>query len=237
MQPQIPCLPDCKICFQGGVNWYGGPETRNQSWPIEKLVFDEYSYVTKEEGNVAIAEPYWLSSTGIFFYVARHVPLFIDQHTFMDNYVCFIADIRSPYSENRTENSLEYYIGAFLDPRKAHEFVVNYFFKKPVGVPDYRMTQHPIWSTWAEYKININESTVMEFAQRILDNNFNNSQLEIDDLWETCYGSFNVDTKRFPDLKKLNDNLKALGFRITVWVHPFINKGCDPWYTEALQKG
>lgn len=154
----------------------------------------------------------------------------------MDNYVCFIADIRLPYSGHRTGNSLEYYVGAFPDARKAHEFVVNNFFKTPVGVPDYRMTQHPIWSTWAEYKININESTVMEFAQKILDNNFNNSQLEIDDLWETCYGSFNVDTNKFPDLKNLIDNLKAFGFRITFWIHPFINKGCDPWYTEALEK-
>lgn len=161
----------------------------------------------------------------------------MDQNNWQDNWVCFISDIKAPYSERRTDNNLDYIIGIFSDPRQSHEFVANNLFKKPEGRPDYRMTQHPIWSTWAEYKKDIDEATVMDFAQKILDNNFNNSQLEIDDLWETCYGSFNVDTNKFPDLKRLTDNLKSMGFRITLWIHPFINQGCEPWYTEALESG
>lgn len=77
----------------------------------------------------------------------------------------------------------------------------------------------------------------MEFAEKIIEYGFNNSQLEIDDLWETCYGSFNVDEEKFPDLRNFNLKLKEMGFRVTFWIHPFINKDCEPWYSEALQKG
>jgi alpha-glucosidase (family GH31 glycosyl hydrolase) len=31
--------------------------------------------------------------------------------------------------------------------------------------------------------------------------------------------------------------LKAKGFRVTLWIHPFINKGCTQWYNEAKSKG
>lgn len=99
------------------------------------------------------------------------------------------------------------------------------------------MITHPIWSTWARYKRDIDHDVVMKFADEILKNNFKNSQFELDDLWEICYGSLTVDTDKFPDMKFTVDSLKKKGFRVTVWAHPFINKGCEPWYSEAKTKG
>ena len=43
------------------------------------------------------------------------------------------------------------------------------------------MVRDPIWSTWARYKAFINESVVLQFAKEIRDNNFKDSQLEIDE--------------------------------------------------------
>ena len=45
------------------------------------------------------------------------------------------------------------------------------------------------------------------FAGNITTNGFNNSQLEIDDKWETCYGDFTFDRVKFPDPKGMNDIL------------------------------
>lgn len=99
------------------------------------------------------------------------------------------------------------------------------------------MITFPIWSTWARYKRDVNHATVLKFADEITHHGFPNSQLEIDDLWETCYGSQIVDERRFPSMKNTVDVLRAKGYRVTMWTHPFINKGCEPWYSEAKAKG
>ncbi len=63
------------------------------------------------------------------------------------------------------------------------------------------MIKHPIWSSWAQYKADINQSTILDFARQIRENGFEASQLEIDDNWEVCYGDAEFDTGsgKFPD--------------------------------------
>ena len=94
---------------------------------------------------------------------------------------------------------LKYKMCAGQDARKMFEYAAGRFWNLPVGVPDERMATHPIWSTWAQYKTHINESVVLQFAQDIIDNGFDNSQLEIDDNWESCYGDAKFDEEKFPD--------------------------------------
>ncbi|XP_004925059.1 myogenesis-regulating glycosidase [Bombyx mori] len=228
-------LEDCANL--GTDSWYGGPQQKRQYWPIERLVLPNYSYVTKEADNSAVAEPYWLNSQGIFYYFDKKVPLFIDQNDLEKNAACFIAQIRPPYSKNRESNELVYALGIFGDVKQAHQFAVEKYLNKPKAIPDERMIKYPIWSTWARYKRDVNHDVVLKFADEINKNGFPNSQMEIDDLWEICYGSQTVDIRRFPDMKDMVGKLKAKGFRVTLWTHPFINKGCEPWYSEAKAKG
>ena len=94
------------------------------------------------------------------------------------------------------------------------------------------MLSFPVWSTWAQYKVNINESVVLRFADDITNNGFNNSHLEIDDNWEVCYGDAKFDTSKFPDPARMVTLLNDKGFRTSLWIHPFINVGCDS-YLEA----
>lgn len=58
---------------------------------------------------------------------------------------------------------------------------MNEYFAIPVDIPDERMFRWPIWSTWANFKANINESVIKKYAIEIKNNNYPNSQLEIDD--------------------------------------------------------
>ena len=46
----------------------------------------------------------------------------------------------------------------------------------------------PIWTTWARFKVNINQTVIIDFAKDILSNNYPISQLEIDDKWTTEHG-------------------------------------------------
>ena len=82
-------------------------------------------------------------------------------------------------------------------------------------------------STWAKYKANINQTTVLDFAKQINKNNFPNSQIEIDDKWEACYGTLKFDNKKFPNATDMVSQLHKMGFRVTLWLHPFINNNCQ----------
>lgn len=225
-------VADCFDLGTGYVNWFGGPQQKKQFWPVEKLRLENYSYLTKELDSVGFAERYWLHSRGAFVYVDDTAPLFIDQNI-KGNTICFKVQNQLPYNTRRDNFEFVYYMGFARDAKKAQHKAIEWFLHKPTALVDRRMVEHPIWSTWARYKRDINESTVNEFADEILKYGFNNSQFEIDDDWEVCYGALTFRESKFPNIKGLTDGLKAKGFRVTLWVHPFINKGCEPWYTEA----
>ncbi|XP_031763119.2 myogenesis-regulating glycosidase-like [Galleria mellonella] len=225
-------------CFNFGKNhWYGGPMQLNQLYPIEKAQQIYSPYVSKSSDNAAIVERYWLNSAGQYIYVHPQVPLFVDYSNILGNHICFGAQIADPYSSKRPHIELSYDIWLLGNVKEAHKHAVANYLGKPSDTPDYRMVQHPIWSTWAQFGVDINETNLLEFAYEIREHGFNDSQFEIDDLWEECYGSLTVDENKFPNFTDFVQELKDLGYRVTVWVHPFINKNCEPWYTEALSKG
>ncbi|XP_072745588.1 myogenesis-regulating glycosidase-like [Anoplolepis gracilipes] len=225
-------LVDC-YQFTEGTQWFGGPEYRYQHWPVQHMYYEEEPYVPTHPENMALAERYWLSGSGVNIYVNETNPLFLDQNNYRDNSICLIAKNKAPY-RHRDTVQLNYELGVFLDPKSAHQHAVKTHLGKPTGHPDERMIQHPIWSTWARYKANITEELVESFADEIIANKFNNSQIEIDDNWETCYGSAVFNPIKFPNIRALLQRLKQKGFRVTLWIHPFINRNCEPAYSTAL---
>lgn len=228
-------LVDC-VSLKEDTQWIGGPEYRYQHWPIQHMYFDEEPYLPTHPTMMAVTERYWLSSRGSFIHASQLSPMFLDQNNYKANYLCLIVQNKAPYATSGAlKNS--YTIGLFEDSKKAHQHAVENYLDKPSGHPDERMIKHPIWSTWARYKANVSEEVVENFANEIIENKFNNSQLEIDDNWETCYGSATFDTNKFPNITKLTDNLKKKGFHVTLWIHPFINEDCEPAYTTALENG
>ncbi|EZA50367.1 hypothetical protein X777_11178 [Ooceraea biroi] len=225
-------LIDC-YQFTEGTQWFGGPQLRYQHWPIQHMYYEEEPYVPTHPANMALSERYWLSGRGVYIYVNETNPLFHDQNNHRDGYLCLVAKNKAPYRQ-RNSIQLNYEVGVFANPRLAHQHMVRTHLGKPNGHPNERMIRHPIWSTWARYKANVTEKVVESYADEIIANKFNNSQIEIDDNWETCYGSAVFDPIKFPNVSALVQRLKRKGFRVTLWIHPFINKGCEPAYSTAL---
>lgn len=221
-----------------GSNWFGGPQQKYQYWPIQKLRFDEYSFLTKEADNCAVADRYWLNSIGSFIYVDEEAPLFIDQNYGEPGYMCLEVKKSLPYDIHDPTYSFIYQIGVASDSKKVHMEAVKNILGKPSGHPAEAMVKYPIWSTWAKYKRDIDENVVLEYADQIIRNGWPNSQYELDDDWEVCYGALTFNKKKFPNIRQTISNIKAKGFpRVTLWIHPFINKVCEPWYSEAKRKG
>ncbi|XP_029674395.1 myogenesis-regulating glycosidase-like isoform X2 [Formica exsecta] len=225
-------LVDC-YQFTEGTQWFGGPEFRYQFWPVQHMYYEEEPYLPTHPQNMALSERYWLSGKGVYIYVNETNPLFLDQNNYRDNYICLIAKNKAPY-RRRDSVQLDYELGVFPNPKAAHQHVVKNHLGKPTGHPNERMIRYPIWSTWARYKANVTEKIVESYADEIIANKFNNSQIEIDDNWETCYGSAVFNPVKFPNVSALVRRLKQKGFHVTLWVHPFINRGCEPAYSTAL---
>nr|AHH86054.1 glycoside hydrolase family 31 [Gastrophysa viridula] len=222
--------------LQEGVHWYGGPQRRVQSWPLEKMnISGSDPYVVKKDDNFAVAERYWLNSKGVVIYLKESVPLFVDQNVANEGRVCFGAKLEGPYI-NRNRNILDYRLVFGDDPKAAHLVAIDKFLGKPSGHPDSKMISEPIWTTWAKFKREISDSVVLGFAQDIKNHGYA-GQLEIDDNWEKCYGAQEFDEEKFSDIVNTVEKLKGMGFRVTLWIHPFVNNDCENNSNEGIAEG
>lgn len=226
-------------CFSlSDFHWFGGPERFQQAWPIEKLNLSNFANVLQEDQWGAVVEPYWLNSAGAYIFVDERVPLFINQNTATtQNKVCFSAKLASPYPSSRRRVILHYTIAVQENARSAHLHAVNNFLGKPTGHPNYRIIERPIWSTWAKFKRDVNDSVVHEFAKEIVDNGYQHGQFELDDDWEDCYGALTFRQSRFSNINETVKYIKSLNFTVSLWVHPFINTDCTKYLNLARKYG
>lgn len=223
-------LEDCYE-LQEGVHWYGGGETHTQFWPIEKLSRKKSAFVPGDflQNNDyyygGVVEKYWLSSNGAAIVIDADAPLFVSVNTTHPNRICFSAKDRDPYVP-REPLTFRYHWCAADDVKVVHQNVMANYFEKPTGIPDEEMLIRPLWSTWAEYKVDVNQSIVLDFARKVVSEGFgNSSHIEIDDNWESCYGQEVFNPDKFPNPRAMVDEIKTMNMRVTAWVHPFVNYG------------
>jgi len=218
-----PAFQEFDDCFSlDDASWYGGNEVSNQQyWPINKQDFGGYNpYLSGIFAkSSAVLERYWFSTNGISIVADYNSPLFVLKNS---TNICLLGSSKQPFNAEKA-SKLNYTVcridtNTFNYMNKLHLFVINNFLSKPTGIPDETMFKRPIWSTWAVYKKFINEQKVEEFAKEINANNYTNSQLEIDDKWQTKYGDFTFDAFKFPSMKDFIQRINTLGFRTTLWV-------------------
>jgi alpha-glucosidase (family GH31 glycosyl hydrolase) len=82
-------------------------------------------------------------------------------------------------------------------------------------------------------KDNVTQTKVLDYAKEINRYGLPNSQIEIDETWEIHYGEHKFNTKKFPNVKDMVNQLHGLGFRVTLWNTPFVNPDCDNFKTDS----
>ncbi|KAH1028090.1 myogenesis-regulating glycosidase [Dendroctonus ponderosae] len=218
---------DCYELDSGSTNWFGGPQRWHQVWPLEKMTIDgSEPYVIKKSDNFGVAERYWLNSNGVYIWLTDVTPLWVDQNNNNPGQVCFRAEAKSPYI-NRERVLLAYVIASMDDPKVAHLNAINSVLGAPEAHPGDKMIEEPIWTTWAKYKKPINDETVLEFGRTIRSHGYEGGQLEIDDSWETCYGSQQFTEEKFANIQNTVNTLHEDGWRVSLWIHPFVNDDCE----------
>jgi alpha-glucosidase len=97
------------------------------------------------------------------------------------------------------------------------------FFPTAGRIPHPDLFTHPQYNTWIELTYNQNQKDVLEYARGIIKNGFPPGVLMIDEGWARNYGDWDFDHGRFPDPKAMMKELHGLGFKVMVWVCPFIS--------------
>ncbi|EFO28200.2 hypothetical protein LOAG_00282 [Loa loa] len=119
--------------------------------------------------------------------------------------------------------------------REFHVLLHKNLYDSCTTIPDEALIRKPIWSTWARYSEKVTQYDVLEFAQEILNNHAPISQLELDDNWATCYGDFEFNKTKFPDVEGMCRQLDQWKIRLTLWIHPFVNLVSDNGNNPALR--
>ena len=57
--------------------------------------------------------------------------------------------------------------------------------------------------------------------------------LIIDEGWQQDYGMWSFDTGKFPNAKAMVDELHNMGFKVMLWVVPYISPDCNA-YRELI---
>ena len=90
-------------------------------------------------------------------------------------------------------------------------------------IPPKEFLNVPQYNTWIELVYNQNQEDILKYAHSIVDNGFPTGVIMIDDNWQKYYGNFEFKPDRFPDPKGMFDELHRLGFKVMLWICPFVS--------------
>lgn len=200
------------IKIKSGESWYGGAVTEGQLMPFK----DGYSFNLNANTGGNQASPLLLSSKGR--YVWSDAPF---QFSLKDNQLVFSV----PVEIDSTGHNLK---EAFINAGKKH-------FPSSGKLPDTLLFSQPQYNTWIELVYNQNQTDIIKYANAIISNGFPAGVLMIDDNWADYYGRFDFRKDRFENAAAMVDSLHKMGFKVMIWVSPFVSPDTEV-FRELLSK-
>jgi alpha-glucosidase len=115
---------------------------------------------------------------------------------------------------------------------EVHRYASKRFFPASGKTPDTLLFSRPQYNTWIELLYNHNQEDILKYARGIIENGLPPGVLMLDDTWQEDYGLWNFHPGRFPNPKKMMDELHAMGFKVMLWVCPFVSADQAQIYRE-----
>ena len=197
--------------------WYGGgfQGFRDpQVWPLNDASLVRPTFLVS---GLSQATPFWYTTGGVGLWIRTPLDFRYSVNEVVDGRRDGLLRVSMPLA-----SALEYDLIVAADLRE----VVRRFTREvgyPRRVPPAEYFRLPIYTTWVEHKADVTQAKVLEFAKAIRAQDLPAGVLEIDDKWEVRYGDMDIDPVKFPDPRAMNEELHRMGFRVTLWVHPFVN--------------
>ena len=131
--------------------------------------------------------------------------------------------------------TMEFVLSVHENVREATRAALKTLTAPPRPPPE-ALIRAPIWTTWARYHEDVDQRKVLKFAREIIARGMPRSVMEIDDKWQAHYGDISFCRRKFPDPGAMVRSLHDLGFKVTVWVHPFVEERSEA-YEEGRRQG
>ncbi len=204
------------IRIESGEKWFGAAVTESGKMPFRS------GYSLDLRGNTAgnQAAPLLLSTSGRFIWSETAFAF-----RFTDSSIIISGTGDSVFVVKAGTSLPEAYVSAC---RK--------FFPSTGKMPDSLLFSRPQYNTWIELVYNQNQADVLKYAHDIINHGFPPGVLMIDDNWATDYGKFEFRKDRFPDPVGMLKELHQLGYKVMVWVCPFISPDGEVYRALAEKK-
>jgi len=202
------------IPIEAGEYWWGAAVNEGEKMPFKEGY--SLSLFIDNRGNQAA--PILLSSKGRYIWSEQP----------------FSFQIASTGIVISSSDSL-YVLKAGNTLREAFTACSKKFFPASGQLPESLLFSSPQYNTWIELLYNQNQADILKYAHAIIDNGFPPGVIMIDDYWAAHFGNFEFRKDRFPNAKAMTDELHRLGFKVMLWVCPFISPDTEI-FREALAK-
>ena len=120
--------------------------------------------------------------------------------------------------------------------RDAFCYAAKLYFPADGKMPDTALFSAPQYNTWIELMYDQNQKDVLKYAHAIVDNGMPPGVLMIDDNWQEDYGKWNFHPGRFSDPQAMMSELHKMGFKVMLWMCPFVSADCDVYRALARKK-
>lgn len=120
--------------------------------------------------------------------------------------------------------------------REAFLYASRTYFPPSGNAPDASLFSSPQYNTWIELMYEQSQVGVLKYAKGIKEHGLPAGVLMIDDNWQEDYGKWDFHQGRFADPKGMIAALHAEGFKVMLWVCPFISPDCDVCRDLARRK-
>lgn len=205
------------IKTEPGERWWGGAVAQAHNAPFGACSF-RTDLLGDNKGNQA--QPLLISSHGRYVWCNDPFSFSFQHDTLL------VSKAGDTIQQGKVGSTL----------RDVYRYVNQTYFTAAGKMPDTLLFSQPQWNTWIELTYNQNQQDVLKYAQSILDNGFKPGVLMIDDTWQEDYGVWNFHPGRFPDPKAMMDQLHKMGFKVMLWVCPFVSADAVPYRQLKEQK-
>jgi alpha-glucosidase len=139
------------------------------------------------------------------------------------------VEISSDYEKVQT-------VQAGVNLQEAYLVAMKKHFPPTGTIPEALFFSRPQYNTWIELMYNQNQADILTYADKVIEHKFPTGVFMVDDNWQKYYGNFEFKPEKFPNPKAMAHELHSKGFKIMLWICPFVSPD-SPEYRWLRTKG
>jgi alpha-glucosidase len=205
-----------EITIQTNEKWWGAFVGLGQDMPFKTLALHDIGVQNYNNQNA----PLLISSNGRYIWSDAPFKFSIE-----GNHISILSEVEQLKIIEAGKTLRD----AFLDASKSH-------FPTSGKMPEPLFFSVPQYNTWIELMYNQNQADILKYAHDVQKNGFPEGVFMIDDNWQRYYGNFEFKAEKFSDPKGMISQLHQMGFKIMLWVCPFVSAD-SPEYRDLEKKG